>query len=211
MRLACSPAVADDVTAVVLDIGGVLLEWDPQLLYATLIPDAEEREWFLAEVCSLEWNGTLDAGRPFDDACAELAGRHPRHAELVHAWRRQDDMVGGARDLTAALVDRLAATGIPLYLLTNMPADVFAARRARFPFLRRFDGAVVSGEEGVVKPSPEIFGILLDRFHLDPARTLFVDDSQVNVSGARGAGIRAHHFVDAPTLEAELVALGLLT
>jgi 2-haloacid dehalogenase len=92
-----------------------------------------------------------------------------------------------------------------------MPADVFAARRARFPVLRRFDGAVVSGEEGVVKPSPEIFGILLDRFHLDPARTLFVDDSQVNVSGARGAGIRAHHFVDAPTLEAELVALGLLT
>lgn len=203
--------MADDVTAVVFDIGGVLLEWDPRLLYATLIPDAEEREWFLAEVCSLEWNGTLDAGRPFDDACAELAGRHPRHAELVHAWRRQDDMIGGEIPGSAALVDRLRSAGIPRYLLTNMPADVFAARRARFPVLRCFDGAVVSGEEGVVKPSPEIFARLVDRFGLDPPRTLFVDDSQVNVSGARAAGLRAHHFVDAATLEAELVALRLLS
>ena len=200
-----------DVAAVVFDIGGVLLEWDPRLLYASLIPDAEEREWFLAEVCSLEWNGTLDAGRPFDDACAELAGRHPRHAELVHAWRRQDDMIGGEVRGTAALVDRLAAAGVPRYLLTNMPADVFAARQARFPVLRRFDGAVVSGEEGVVKPDPEIFARLVDRFGLDPGRTLFVDDSEVNVSGARAVGLRAHHFVDAATLEVELVGHGLLT
>jgi 2-haloacid dehalogenase len=106
--------MASDVTAVVFDIGGVLLSWDPRLVYGALIHDPSELDWFLAEVCSPEWNGTLDAGRPIDEACAELAARHPGHAELVHAWRRQDEMIGGEVAGTAALVDRLAATGIPL-------------------------------------------------------------------------------------------------
>ena len=198
------------MTSVVFDIGGVLLRWDPRLLYRRLIPDAEELEWFLAEVCTLEWNGHLDAGRSFDEACAELAARHPDHAELVHAWRRQDEMVGGEVPGTAALVAALRAHGVPLHLLTNMPADVFADRRRRHEVLRCFDGAVVSGEEGVVKPSPEIFRRLLDRYGLEPAATLFVDDAVVNVDGARAAGLLAHHFVDAPTLATALVGHGLL-
>jgi 2-haloacid dehalogenase len=203
-------AMASDVTAVVFDIGGVLLSWDPRLVYGTLIQDPSELDWFLTEVCSPEWNGTLDAGRPIDEACAELAARHPDHAELVHAWRRQDEMIGGEVAGTAALVERLHAAGVPLHLLTNMPTDVFLARRARFDVLRRFDGAVVSGEEGVLKPSREIFTRLLDRYGLEASRTLFIDDAAANVCGARAAGLRAHHFVDAATLEAELVALHLL-
>ena len=91
-----------------------------------------------------------------------------------------------------------------------MPADVFRARVERWEVLRRFDGAVVSGEEGVLKPEPAIFRLLTARFGLDPAETLFIDDVEANVDGARAAGFQAHRFVDAPTLEAELVALGLL-
>ena len=198
-------------SAVVFDIGGVLIEWDPRLLYRDLLPDPADLDRFLAEICNPDWNATLDAGRPFDEACDELATRHPDRAELIHAWKRQDEMIAGEIAGTAALVARLGDAGIPLYLLTNMPAEVFAARRAQYSVLQRFDGAVVSGEEGVLKPSAEIFAMLRRRFDLDPAATLFVDDLEVNVAGAAAAGFRAHRFVDAPTLEVELQAQGLLS
>jgi 2-haloacid dehalogenase len=196
------------LSAVVFDIGGVLLDWDPALVYRGLLAPAE-LDRFLAEVCTPAWNATLDAGRPFDEACAELAARFPDQAELIHAWKRQDEMIAGEIPGTVAIVDRLKAAGVPLYLLTNMPADVFAARRRRYPVLQRFDGAVVSGEEGVLKPSAEIFAVLRDRYDLDPARTLFVDDMEVNVAGARAAGFLAHRFVDAPALAARLREHGL--
>ena len=197
------------VSAVVFDIGGVLLEWDPRLVYRDLLPDPADLDRFLTEVCSPEWNAGLDAGRSFDEACAELAARFPHHAELIHAWKRQEEMIAGEIPGTDELVARLDGAGVPLYLLTNMPADVFAARRAQYPVLRRFAGAVVSGEEGVLKPSAEIFAILRHRYRLDPATTLFVDDMEANVAGARAAGFLAHRFVDAPALTAVLRDHGL--
>ena len=198
------------IEAVVFDIGGVLLDWDPRHLYRRLVDDEEELERFLAEVCTPAFNAELDAGRPFDEACAALAAEHPDQAELVHAWARQADMIRGEVEGTAALVDRLAAREVPRYLLTNMPRWVFDERRAAYPVLQRFDGAVVSGDEGVLKPDPAIFQLLVDRFGLLPATTLFIDDSPVNVEGARAAGFVAHHFTDADALERELVALALL-
>ncbi len=192
------------------DIGGVLLEWDPRLVYGPLLPDPSELDRFLAEVCTPDWNETLDAGRPFDEAAAELIERFPDQADLVRAWRRQDEMVAGPIGGTVELVDRLRAGGVPLYLLTNMPADVFARRRARYEVLRWFDGAVVSGEEGILKPSAELFGLVATRFGLDPAETLFVDDMERNVQGAVAAGFHAHRFVSADALAGALVAHGLL-
>jgi len=199
-----------EIRAVVFDIGGVLLEWDPGLVYRPLIPDPDERAWFLAEVCTPDWNESLDAGRSFDEACAELATRFPDHADLVPHWRRQDEMIAGEVAGSGALVSRLRGKGRRLYLLTNMPADVFHARRGRYEVLRQFDGWVVSGEEGVLKPSAEIFAVLTARYALDPAESLFVDDAERNVAGAAAAGFQTHRFVDAPTLEADLVARGLL-
>src|SRR3546814_1386610 len=109
-------------------IGGVLLDWNPRHLYRDLVADPAELEWFLANVCTMVWNAELDAGRPFDEACDALASAHPDHADLVHAWKRQDEMIAGEVAGTADVVRELRASGVPLYLLTNMPTDVFAAR-----------------------------------------------------------------------------------
>jgi 2-haloacid dehalogenase len=198
------------VRNVVFDIGGVLLDWNPRHLYRGLVEDPAEIEWFLAEVCTTEWNATLDAGRSFDEACDELAAEHPEHAELVHAWKRQDDMIVGEVPGTAEIVRSLRAQSVPLFLLTNMPTHVFASRMVRYDVLHVFDGAVVSGDEGVLKPSREIFRRLLDRFDLEAAETLFIDDSEVNVEGARAAGLQAHHFAGAADLRRALADLGLL-
>lgn len=198
------------MTTVVFDIGGVLLDWNPRHLYRQLIPDTAELEWFLSEVCTPEWNATLDAGRSFDEACDELAINYPSHAHLIHAWKRQDEMIAGEVPGSAELVRALRDGGIPLYLLTNMPTDVFRARKQRFAVLRQFDGAVVSGDEGILKPSRAIFRRLADRYELDPSRSLFIDDFDANVRGAVIAGFNAHRYVDARLLAAVLAEHGLI-
>lgn len=197
------------IDAVVFDIGGVLIDWQPERVYAELIPDSVERERFFAEVCSREWIAAWDAGRPLEEACRELSQRFPHYEEAIHAWRRQDEMVAEMAD-TIAIVDELSQRGVRLFLLTNMPVDVFDALVARFAFLRHFRGAVVSGAERVIKPEAAIFNILVERYGLDVARTLFIDDSPANVAAAQALGFRAHRFETAPKLVAELAQLGLV-
>jgi 2-haloacid dehalogenase len=190
------------VEVVVFDIGGVLLDWNPRHLYERLIEDPVELDRFLAEVCTLEWNLTFDAGTPFDEGCRALALEHPEHAQLIHAWKRQSEMVRGEIAGTRGVVERLHAAGVPLYLLTNMPAEVFEERRRTYDVFGYFEGAVVSGIDGVLKPSREIFDLVVARFGLAPERTLFIDDSDRNVRAAADAGFVVHHFTDAATLDA---------
>ena len=197
------------IRTVVFDIGGVLLDWNPRHLYRRLIADDTERERFLTEVCTPAWNAELDLGRSFDEACDELAARFPDQAELIHAWKRQDEMVAGVIPGMPELVERVQAAHVPRYLVTNMAAKDFRDRVERYPILQAFDGAVVSGDEGLAKPSAEIFGLLVSRFDVEPAESLFVDDTEANVRGAEAVGFRAHHFTDAASLAEVLEAHGL--
>jgi 2-haloacid dehalogenase len=197
------------IRTVVFDIGGVLLDWNPRHLYDRLIADDAERERFLAEVCTPAWNAELDLGRSFDEACTELADRFPDQAELIHAWTRQDEMVAGVIPGMPELVERVQAAHVPRYLLTNMAAKDFRDRVERYPILQGFDGAVVSGDEGLAKPSAEIFGLLVSRFGVDPAESLYIDDTAANVRAAEAVGFRAHHFTDAASLAEVLEAHGL--
>jgi 2-haloacid dehalogenase len=199
------------IDAVVFDIGGVLLDWDPRYLYRQLFDDEQEMEQFLSEICTLEWHQAHDRGKKFEASCAELASLHPDYAEMIHAWgRRSEEMVAGPIDDSVEILRQLKDAGVPCYALTNMETQTFPLRVKRFPFLSWFDGAVVSGFEGVVKPEPEIFERLLERFNLRAESTLFVDDSQRNVRAARELGIQAVLF-ESPAAFAELLSeAGLL-
>lgn len=195
--------------AVVFDLGGVVLDWDPDHLYRSLIPDPDQRRTFLSEVCSWAWHSQHDAGRPMAETIPELCSRHPEHTELIEAWSsRYVEMVSGEVDGMAALITRVWGH-VPTYALTNMPAEVMAPLRAAYPVLDAFDGAVVSGVERVVKPDRAIFDLLVGRFDLDPAETLFVDDLEPNVAGATEAGLRAVRFTTADALEAVLESAGV--
>jgi 2-haloacid dehalogenase len=199
------------IEAVVFDIGGVLLDWNPRYLYRQLFDDEQEMERFLAEICTLEWHGAHDRGRPFEDSCAELAALHPEYAEMIYAWgRRSEEMVAGPIEEMVEILGRLKAAGVPCFALTNMEAETFPLRVKRYPFFSWFDGAVVSGFEGVVKPEREIFERLLERFELRAESTLFVDDSPQNVRAARELGIQAVLFESPAAFEQLLCDAGLL-
>ncbi|MFL6105197.1 MAG: HAD family hydrolase [Actinomycetes bacterium] len=197
--------------AVVFDLGGVLIDWDPRHLYRRLLADEAAVEEFLATVCTPEWNAELDRGRPFAEGVAELVERHPEHAAAIAAYpERWPEMVAGDIPGTVEVLAELRAAGVPLYALTNWSAETFAITRGRFEFLEWFDGLLVSGEERVTKPDPAIFQLLLDRFGLDPTATVFVDDSEANVAAARRLGFDAIGFTGHEELRRELVARRLL-
>jgi 2-haloacid dehalogenase len=198
------------VDAVVFDIGGVLLDWSPDYLYGELIPDAAEREHFLANIANGEWNKLQDAGRSWSEAVAELSSLHPEHAEWIEAYDKGWlKMVKGVFADTVELVTEIRDKKIPNYALTNFSDEKWEVAKAAFPILAGFDGEVVSGVELTLKPEEKIYQILLDRFELEPARTFYTDDLQANVDGARAVGLDAELFTDAATLRRQLRERGL--
>jgi 2-haloacid dehalogenase len=200
----------DEITAVVWDFGGVLLDWNPRYVYRELFDDEAEMERFLAQVTSAQWHEGNDRGVPYVTSCAALAAAHPQYAEFIWAWwRRSEEMIAGPIEGSVAVLDELLGAGVPCYGLTNMEADTYPLRYARFPFLRALRGTVVSSAEGVIKPDPEIFRRLLTRFALEPARTVFIDDAPRNVTAASELGMTAVRFQSPRQLRTDLIALGL--
>lgn len=203
---------AAPVRALVLDLGGVVVDWNPRHLYRKLFgSDEPAMEHFLTHVCSAAWNEALDAGRPFAEGIASLQARHPEHRELIAAyWERWDEMlpgpIEGAPELLRELVDR----GVPLYALSNWSAETWPRAEPRFDFWDCFRGVVISGRVGLVKPDPAIFEHLLETYGLERETTLFVDDAQRNVAAARGVGLQALRFESVPRLRAALAERALL-
>jgi len=199
------------IDAVVFDLGGVLLDWDPRHLYRKLFDDEQAMERFLNELCTVEWHAQHDRGVPAEQSCGELAAKHPEHAELIHAWHeRTEEMIAGTIDGSIEILRELKDAGVRCYALTNMEAETYPLRAARYEFMRWFDGTVVSAHEGVIKPEREIFERLLRRYDLDPERTLMIDDARRNVDTAAGLGMKTVHFSTPRQLRSSLEDFGLL-
>lgn len=197
--------------AVVFDLGGVLIDWDPRYLYRKLLADEAAVEEFLATVCTPEWNDEQDRGRPFAEGVAELIERHPVHAAAITAYHeRWTEMLGGGIAGSVELLAELRKAGVPLYALTNWSAETFGIARERYQFLEWFDGVLVSGEERMIKPDPAIFRLLLDRFGLDPQTAFYIDDSPANVAAASRLGFDAVRFTGPEQLRRNLELRGLL-
>ena len=200
------------VDAVVWDLGGVLIGWDPRVLYRRLLGSDEEVEAYLAEVDFAGWNRLQDAGRPMAEGVAELSARFPHRRELVEAYpARYAETLLGPVPGSVELLDELRRRGqVRLLALTNWSADTFHHARDGYPFLTWFEAVVVSGEERLAKPDPRLFRRVLDRHGLESATTVYVDDSAANVAAAGALGLIALLFTGAEKLRSELAALGLV-
>jgi 2-haloacid dehalogenase len=200
------------VTAVVFDVGNVLYGWDPDSFLVRQVADDEARLRFIEEADFYAWHETLDGGRPYAEAAAELEEKFPQYAALIAAWSdRIGETISGPVPGVHEIVAELDAAGVPLFGITNFSADFWPPFRAREEaFFARFRDIVVSGEEKLLKPDPAIYYLALDRFRLRPAEALFVDDRAINVEGALAVGMKAHLFTDAADLRRRLVAEVLL-
>ncbi len=204
-------AATRPVTAVVFDIGGVLLDWSPAHLYRQLIEDPDELEHFLTVVAPLSWHFQHDRGVPMAETLPARGRQFPEHAELIAQWLpRYGDMIAGPVPGSAEIVDEVRRAGVARYCLSNMPAEVWPGLVERWTLLAEFEGCVVSGQERLAKPDPEIFDLLVERFGLDRPSTVFIDDAPVNVRAARACGLQALRFTDAQHLRVDLQRLGVL-
>ncbi|WP_072383014.1 HAD-IA family hydrolase [Novosphingobium sp. NDB2Meth1] len=204
--------MSDKVDAVVWDIGHVLVQWSIRYLYEKLIDDPAQLDWFLAHVVTVPWHFRHDAGEPLADLIAEKVAEYPEHRALIEAYApRWLDTIPGPIEGTPALVEALAARGVPQFSITNFGADTFAMFRPTFPVLDHMGDIVVSGAERLVKPDPAIFQLAAQRFGHSPERMLFIDDNAANIASAAALGWQVHHFTrGAEALEADLRGLGLL-
>lgn len=199
------------VTAVVFDLGGVLIDWNPRHLYRHVFAgDTAAMEHFLANVCTPAWNHQQDLGRTWAEAVAECSARFPEHADLIRLYaERWDEMVAGAIEPTVDILKALKAAGWPLYAITNFSAETYPRMVERFSFLQLFDGIVVSGYERVGKPDRAIYQILFERYRLEPGDCLFIDDAVLNVEGSEAAGMPAIHYRTPRQLASDLAARGV--
>jgi 2-haloacid dehalogenase len=201
----------DDRIAIIFDLGGVLVDWNPRHLYKKLLAeDPDFVEWFLSNVCTPEWNALQDAGRPFAEAVAELVARYPDYESLISAFHiRWEEMVAGTIEPAVAILAELRRAGYPLYALSNWSAETFVLMRDRFEFLSWFKAVIISGEIKLIKPDPRIYRLLLDKIDRRAGECLFIDDSLPNVLAARDLGFKTIHFQSAELLREELERMGI--
>lgn len=197
--------------SVIFDVGRVLFDWDLRHLFAKLIGDGDRLEWFVTNVVTPEWHFQHDAGRPLAEMLPELKAEFPDHAPLIDAYAtRFNETIPGPVPGSLELVERLDDAGVPLFAITNFGHEFWEGFHPTQPVFDRFQGIIVSGTEKLMKPDPAIYSLAIERFGIDPAGALFIDDVAANVAGAESVGIAGHRFEDAATLEADLVKRGYL-
>ena len=198
------------ITSVVFDIGGVLIDWNPRHLFRKVFDSEEEMEWFLANVCTYEWNVQQDGGKLFSVATAELQQKFPEYSDKIALYYgRWEEMLDGDIKGTVDIFRRLKSAGMPLYALSNWSHEAFPVAYNRYDFMKDFDGLVVSGYEKLLKPGHAIYRVLIKRYNINPAESVYIDDNKPNADAAAELGFNAIHFTSPDQLRAELTALGL--
>ncbi|HVB03714.1 MAG TPA: HAD family phosphatase [Chitinophagaceae bacterium] len=200
------------INNIIFDLGGVLIDWNPYYLYRKIFTKDEEIAEFLAEVCTPQWNEEQDAGRPLAVATELMIQLHPSNEPEIRAYYgRWQEMLGNHFEDTVTILEGLKKSGkYHLYALTNWSAETFPVALERYNFLSWFEGIVVSGTEMTRKPFPEIFQIILKRYHISPETALLIDDSLRNLNGAKYCGISGIHFQSAGQLKIDLEKWGII-
>jgi len=199
------------IDTVVFDLGGVLIDWNPEYLYREIFPDEDERHWFLSHITTLDWNEEQDAGRTLQEGTEYLVRKFPEHEKNIRLYYdRWKEMLGGPIHETVEIFRHLKEVSkVRLYALTNWSAETFPIALELYEFLHWFDGRLVSGAEKIRKPSPGIYQLLIERFNIDPAKAVYVDDNLRNVIPARELGFYGIHFTSPAQFFQELAMLGV--
>lgn len=198
------------MTAVVFDIGNVLVQWDPHRAWEDKLPDRDAIAAFMTRVDFAGRNLRGDRGESFATLAAEVTD--PEDGALLRAYLDGYHRTIEAKiDGTWALLNRLRAAGVATHAITNWSHETWPIGLSVHPELAEVFGVtVVSGQEKLLKPEPAIFQTLLDRTGLAAGDCLFIDDSPRNVDGARAVGMDAVHFTSPQALETALIERGLL-
>ena len=182
---------------IVLDIGNVLCEWNPDALVAGAFDDPAQRDAaFAATIGHPDWT-ELDKGTlELEDAVARAIARSGLDpARVASIYGDLPASLVAIEDAHAAVREAHGA-GVPLYVLSNMHGDAWTWLQENHDVFALFAGTVVSCEAHLVKPDPAIYRHLTGRFGLEGADCVFVDDVAANVEAAIGCGWAAERLAE---------------
>lgn len=201
-----------EIKNVIFDLGGVLIDWNPEYVYLDVFnEDREKMKWFFDEICTMDWNENQDAGYPLEKATEERVKLFPEYEEWIRIYYgRWEEMLGNQIDGTVAILKQLIDNpNYKVVALTNWSAETFPVALERFDFLHWFEGIVVSGTEKMRKPFNEIYELTLNRFNIEAAQSLFIDDNARNIEAAKKMGINTIRFNNPTQLKSELKSLNI--
>ena len=196
--------IIPNIKNVIFDLGGVLIDWNPDKVYKEVFEnDTERMNHFYDEICTQDWNENQDAGYPMTKATEERIVLFPEFEEEIRMfYGRWDDMLGDQIQGTVDILKKLTDNpSIKVVALTNWSHETFPRAIAKFEFLQWFEGIIVSGQEKTRKPFPEIYQLTLSRFNIKAEESLFIDDNLRNIEAARELGIQSIHFENPDQLE----------
>ena len=187
------------------DLGGVFFDWDPHHFYKDIFDTEDESKYFLTEVCSDEWNIKQDAGRTIEEAESELIPKFPHYErEIKMYYKNHRKMIRGIFNLSINVLEKLKKQNYECYVLSNWSAETFAGMIDDYPFLKLFDGLLISGEDKLMKPDMAIYELAINRFNLMPQKTVFIDDKLENIEAAKIIHLNTIHLVDPNKIELEV-------
>ena len=201
------------INNIIFDLGGVLIDWNPDYVYRTIFTDEKDLQWFYENICTPDWNEEQDAGRSLQEATEELVKKFPQHEVNIRAYyERWEEMLKGPIEGTVEILRKLKGNGkLKLYALTNWSAETFPVALGRYDFLHWFDGRIVSGEEKTRKPFLDIYHKLIDKFNINPAQSVYIDDNLRNLTPAKDLGMHTIHFKSPQQLEEALQSLAVFS
>ena len=203
-----------EIDSIIFDLGGVLIDWNPEYVFLEAFNgDREKTTWFLNTICTSDWNENQDAGYPLQQATEDLVKEYPDYENYIRMFYGDwPKMLGGSIPQTVSVLKQLKESDqYKVVALTNWSSETFPVAKKRFEFLSWFEGIVVSGEEKIRKPFPEIYKICLNRFGIQAKKAVFIDDNLRNVRAAESLGINAIHFKSPEQLQSDLKQFNIFT
>lgn len=196
---------------VVFDVGNVIVRWSPLEIVRLTFGDNADHESITRKIFQsdiwLDLNKGLFTEEQTKVRYQKALGLSAEDSEKLFYYVKQTFIpLYGSYDL----IQRVKQAGYGVYALTDNVHEFVAFLKETQNFWPLFDGEIVSAEVGLLKPQPEIYQALLDRYGLEACETVFLDDMPHNVKGAQDVGIAAIQFENASQAEKELKQLGVV-
>ena len=199
------------IETIIFDLGGVLVDWNPEYVYLNEFNgDRKKMQWFFDNICTSSWNEEQDGGYLMADATDERINLFPKYKKLIKMfYGRWEEMLKGEIKGTVEILHKLKRKKYKLIALTNWSSETFPVAVKKFKFLKLFDGIVVSGKVKMLKPFPEIYNYTLKKYGLIANKSIFIDDRISNVDGAIKCGIHGIQFISPKNLIIALKKYGI--
>jgi len=187
------------------DLGNVFFDWNPERVLKPIFNDDERMNFFINNISFPLLDTRCDAGITIEIAVNDAIKKFPDFEnEIKLYYPNHGNMVGGFFQKTVDIFYKLKELNYPCYILSNWSAETYEGMEEKYPFLKDFEGKIISGRDFLIKPDPAIYELAISRFDLVPQETLFIDDRLDNIEAAQKLNFQIIHLTD-PSLIQELI------